>query len=90
MLKLKVPQWVLILSPSLANLYMTWWEVRYIFSVENPFRDAIVWYGRYIDDLLLVWARNVAPIQKLQALGMKFSSASAGFLLIWDVKYAVS
>lgn len=40
-------------SPSLANLFMSWWEEQCVFSVTNPFADAIVWYGRYIDYLPL-------------------------------------
>lgn len=47
----------------LANLLMAWWEERFIFSVSNPFCDAIIWYGRYIDDHLLVWNQGVAPVQ---------------------------
>lgn len=42
-------------SPALANLYMAHWEEIYIFSVLNPFAPHIMCYGRYIDDLLLVW-----------------------------------
>lgn len=49
-------------SPSLANLVMSYWEEKYIFSDGNPFSDAIVWYGRYIDDLILIWGRDVASI----------------------------
>lgn len=49
-------------SLSLSNLYMAWWEERHVFLVENLFRDATVWYWCYIDDLLLVWDRGVAPV----------------------------
>lgn len=42
-------------SPSLANLYMGWWEEEFLFSSSNPCAGAIRWYGRFIDDLLLVW-----------------------------------
>lgn len=38
-------------SPSVANLLMSWWEEHCDFTVKNPFGSAIVWYGRYIDDL---------------------------------------
>lgn len=42
-------------SPSLSNLYMGWWEEKYLFSSLNLFMDCIRWYGRFIDDLLLIW-----------------------------------
>lgn len=40
-------------SPSLANLYMGWWERSSIFGLENLFRPFIKLYFRYIDDLLI-------------------------------------
>ncbi|XP_040277323.1 uncharacterized protein LOC120992413 [Bufo bufo] len=49
-------------SPSLANIAMTFWEEKYIFSVDNPYSGCIVWYGRYIDDLLLIWGGDVSAI----------------------------
>lgn len=42
-------------SPSLANLYMGWWEELFLFSHNNQFKTNIAWYGRYIDDLIVVW-----------------------------------
>ncbi|XP_068098888.1 uncharacterized protein [Hyperolius riggenbachi] len=42
-------------SPSLANLFMGWWEELRIFGEMNPFFESIFWYGRYIDDLLMIW-----------------------------------
>lgn len=42
-------------SPSLANLYMGWWEESTLFAHGNPFKTAIAWYGRFIDDLIVVW-----------------------------------
>lgn len=41
-------------SPSLANIFMAAWEQNFIFSCLNPFAPHFRWYGRYIDDLLLV------------------------------------
>lgn len=49
-------------SPSLANLTMAWWEELYLFSSDNPFFDAIHWYGRYIDDLLVIWTGDVSAV----------------------------
>lgn len=42
-------------SPSLANIYMAAWEERFLLGDNNPFASHIRWYGRFIDDLLLVW-----------------------------------
>lgn len=42
-------------SPSIANIFMSWWEEVYVYSTINPFKQNIKWYGRYIDDLLLIW-----------------------------------
>lgn len=43
-------------SPSLANIYMSCWETQFLFSNQNPFATHIRWFGRYIDDLHLVWS----------------------------------
>lgn len=51
-------------SPSLANLTMAYWEEIYLYSNENPFVKQIIWYGRYIDDLLLVWGGDIPAIQE--------------------------
>lgn len=42
-------------SPSLANIYVAGWEEIFLYSPGNCFSSHIRWYGRYIDDLLLVW-----------------------------------
>lgn len=55
-------------------------ELRAFFSVLDPFLDTIVWYGRYIDDLILIWGRDVASIPHLvqyvknNTLGQGFTS----------------
>lgn len=41
--------------PSLANIFMGAWDELFLFSEANPFSPHIRWYGRYIDDLLLMW-----------------------------------
>lgn len=46
-------------SPSLANLYMGWWEEGRLYVIGNPYRESIAWYGHYIDNLLLIWKANV-------------------------------
>lgn len=52
-------------SPLLAYFYMSWWESLFIFCLEKPFSDYIVWYGRYIDDLLIIWRSGVAAVPDL-------------------------
>ena len=42
-------------APNYAGLFMGLWEERHIFGTNNPFKDCIKWYGRYIDDLLFVF-----------------------------------
>lgn len=34
---------------------MGWWGQLFLFSHLNPYEDNILWYGRYIDDLVLIW-----------------------------------
>ena len=39
-------------APSYANLFLSRWEERFIWSATNPHLDKMIWYGRYIDDLI--------------------------------------
>lgn len=41
-------------APSYANLTMGHWEHQYIWN-NNPFFSHIVFYGRYIDDVIIIW-----------------------------------
>ncbi|XP_026098621.1 uncharacterized protein LOC113069710 [Carassius auratus] len=43
-------------APNYANLFLGLWEERYIFSHVNPFKDKILWWGRYIDDVILMFS----------------------------------
>ncbi|XP_056416610.1 uncharacterized protein LOC130357893 [Hyla sarda] len=45
-------------SPALANLFVFWWENFFIFSEHNPYRDNIAWFGRYVDDVIVIWKNN--------------------------------
>ncbi|XP_044148864.1 protein YAE1 homolog isoform X1 [Bufo gargarizans] len=49
-------------SPSMANIYMAWWECHFLFSADNPWSGSLRWYGRYIDDLLFVWSGDTAAV----------------------------
>lgn len=50
-------------SPSLTNLFMAVWEEEFLFSTSNTFSDSIQWYGRFIDDLLLLGKGPVSSIE---------------------------
>lgn len=41
-------------TQSLANLFMGLWEKRSIWA-NNPFTKHLVLYGRYIDDIIIIW-----------------------------------
>lgn len=45
-------------TPSMASLYMGWWEEHFLFSHLNPYKQYIFWYARYIDDLILIWTNT--------------------------------
>lgn len=49
-------------SPSLANLYIGWWEECFLFSHLNLYAPHIYWYGHYIDDLILLWDHTDASL----------------------------
>lgn len=53
------PWWGAKFSPSLANLFMGWWERSLIFGDGNLFRSLIVLYFRYIDDLIFICRKDV-------------------------------
>ena len=42
-------------SPSYAGLFMGKWEEDFVFHPHNVFKDKILWWARYIDDILLWW-----------------------------------
>uniref|UniRef100_A0A8C5N1Z7 Reverse transcriptase domain-containing protein n=1 Tax=Leptobrachium leishanense TaxID=445787 RepID=A0A8C5N1Z7_9ANUR len=42
-------------APAYANLYLGIWEKQHIFSDCNPYRSKILFWKRYIDDIILVW-----------------------------------
>lgn len=67
-------------SPSLAGIYMSAWEMDSIFSDRNPFASHIRWFGRYIDDVLLMWEgpqNLVTPFVTYinnNSMGLKFTA----------------
>ncbi|KAM4053830.1 matrix metalloproteinase-21-like [Anomaloglossus baeobatrachus] len=50
-------------SPPVANLTMSWWEGIYIYDSQNPFLKDIIWHGRFIDDLLIIWTGCEPAVQ---------------------------
>lgn len=41
-------------APSFANLAMGLWESQYIWH-NNPFQKHLIFYSRYIDDIIIIW-----------------------------------
>lgn len=66
-------------SPSIANIYMAWWEQKHLFHVDHPMVSHIRWYGRYIDDLLFILELDMAAVPAFSEflnsnnLGLRFS-----------------
>lgn len=69
-------------SPSLANIYMSWWENQYLYSMSNTSFSSILWFSRYIDDLLFVIrnGENLIPefteFLNSNCLGLSFTVTS--------------
>lgn len=42
-------------APTFANLYLAFWEERYIYCTNNPYVQYIKQWLRFIDDVLIVW-----------------------------------
>ncbi|XP_075428447.1 uncharacterized protein LOC142466834 isoform X1 [Ascaphus truei] len=66
-------------APSYANLFMGWWEMSHVFGDSNPFRHHVVFYKRYIDDLILIWSGGEEDLLKFieylakNTLNLKFT-----------------
>ncbi|XP_044766282.1 uncharacterized protein LOC123322402 [Coccinella septempunctata] len=43
------------LSPLFAELFMSYFEKKLIFIPNNPFKDKILFWFRYVDDILIAW-----------------------------------
>lgn len=77
-------------SPNYACLFLGLWEKYYVLSPANPFYHKITWYGRYIDDILLVFDGNVNELLDCHKylnsinpnikLSMEYSMSSINFL----------
>lgn len=49
-------------APSYANLFMAYWEDSCIWA-DNPFSCHLVYYDRYIDDVIIIWQGDIKTIQ---------------------------
>ncbi|XP_053549073.1 RAB6-interacting golgin isoform X1 [Bombina bombina] len=48
-------------APSYANLYVNAYEHEYIWN-NNPFIENILKYGRYIDDIIILWQGDISKL----------------------------
>lgn len=39
-----------------SNLFMGAWEETFVYCNLNIFLDKIIWWGRFIDDIILLWS----------------------------------
>lgn len=63
---------------------MAWWEKDFIFDVSNPFYGSIIWYGRYIDDLIIIWGSGVAAIPDFLTY-LNFNQLGLNFTVDYNV-----
>ncbi|XP_069460848.1 uncharacterized protein [Ambystoma mexicanum] len=45
-------------APSLAVIFMSEYEQQFILHTNNPFREKMSWWFRYIDDIIFIWQEN--------------------------------
>lgn len=55
-------------SPTYMKLFMGWWEELYIYIADNPYRDKIVSYFRYIDNLIFITKCELSTTEFLDYL----------------------
>lgn len=54
-------------APNYANLFLGLWEEQHIFSNQNPFKDCIVWWGRFIDDVIIFFSGSEEELLNFHA-----------------------
>uniref|UniRef100_A0A3P8U3H0 Reverse transcriptase domain-containing protein n=1 Tax=Amphiprion percula TaxID=161767 RepID=A0A3P8U3H0_AMPPE len=77
-------------APNYAGLFLGLWEERYVHSTENPFKQLIKYYGRYIDDLFFIFTGTTEQLQEFHQylnstnpnikLSLEFSNKEINFL----------
>lgn len=66
-------------APSYANLTMGFWETSHIWQ-NNPYIQHLIFYGRYIDDIIIIWDGPHTIIDKFvqhcnnNSFGLSFTS----------------
>ncbi len=77
-------------APNYSNLFMGAWEETFVYSDLNIFLDKIIWWGRYIDDIILLWSGSETELLLFHSylnntnrnlkLSLDFSSSEINFL----------
>ena len=49
-------------APNYANIFMGWFEDEYVYK--SVFKQNISFYGRYIDDIFMIWNGSLVDLQK--------------------------
>lgn len=68
-------------APSYANLTMAYWEENYIWH-NNRFGENIVYYGRFIDNIIIIWEGPLPTVENFvsfcnnNSLGLSFISVT--------------
>ncbi len=52
--RFRVLQWVPALPPTMLTFFLGLWEKNFVYC--NSYSDKIKWWGRYIDDIFLIWS----------------------------------
>lgn len=77
-------------APNYSNLFMGVWEETFVYSDLNVFLDKIIWWGRYIDDIILLWSGSKTELLSFHSylnntnrnlkLSLDFSPSEINFL----------
>lgn len=54
-------------APNYSNQFMGLWEERFVYSSLNAYLDKIVWWGTYIDNILLIWSGSETELFQFHA-----------------------
>lgn len=66
-------------APSYTNLTMGQWENQFIWN-NNPFAQHVIFFGRYIDDIVIIWGGSLSQVDDFVAhcnandLGLSFTA----------------
>lgn len=52
-------------APNYACLFLGLWEEKLIWGPSNIHRDNIIWYGRYIDDLIFFYSGDLQSLKSM-------------------------